>query len=474
MIRHLRTSQKIFYLWLAWIFWLPLPLGSNRPWSLAISLCVLFLLGGWLAHAISVGKVKRVPNLSFIKVPLALWSIWLCYGLIQMFPMPFAWVEILSPVSAELWLHSGAQARITVNAWESMMQWFWSFGLFCVFIMTWLLVNSRKRVRHLVVVIVAAGVLQALFGSLMTLSGLEWSFLIKKISGDGVATGTFVNRNHFAGFVVLCLSLGLGRLVGMLKMQARPQREWAQYLRDMVAVALSPKIRLRFYLAIMVIGVVLSHSRMGNASFFIAMLLSSVVALFVFKPLPKPLLVLIISLVVIDISILGAWFGVDRVVERIQQTGVVNQKTGLYTDQARLDVDEYSLIALSDFGLTGSGGGSYQSIFPLYRQHDVYQHYDHAHNDYLEFALEYGVVALCVLPALLLLSLWQAIKAQRNRKNRTMRGLGFGVGMAIFAVLMHSFVDFNLHIPAYSFYFVIILSLGWVSASGCRKDGVIR
>ncbi|MGV6851222.1 MAG: O-antigen ligase family protein [bacterium] len=464
----MRSCDKIFYAWLIWIFWLPLPLGSNRSWSLFLALGILFVLAAVLVRGLSTGKIRRKPEMSPIIVPLIIWVIWLLFGLFQLVPLPDAMLQALSPVAEQIWLQTDATGKITVNEWVSVEQWFWSLGLLVNFLITWTLVNSRKRIRLLITTVVAVGVLQALYGSLMTMSGLEWSFLVKKISGTGVATGTFVNRNHFAGFVVLCLSLGLGRLVGKLDLSSK-QRLWKQRIRDWAKLALSDKIRLRFYLAVMVIGLVMSHSRMGNASFFIAMLVTGILALYLFRPLPKPLLVLIMSLVIIDISILGAWFGVDRVVERIQQSGQIDHQTGLRRDQARLDVDEYSLNALADFPVFGSGGGSYQTIFPFYRQHDVYQYYDHAHNDYLEFSIEYGIPATLMMGWMVLMALFNAFKAQRLRKNRTLQGLGFGVSMAIIAGMIHAFVDFNLHIPAYSFYFSMILALAWVALHLGRK-----
>jgi O-antigen ligase len=63
----------------------------------------------------------------------------------------------------------------------------------------------------------------------------------------------------------------------------------------------------------------------------------------------------------------------------------------------------------------------------------------------------------------LLGSLWQAIQAQRRRHSRLMQGLGFGCTMAVVSLLIHSFADFNLHITANAFWFVVVLALCWVA-----------
>jgi hypothetical protein len=45
---------------------------------------------------------------------------------------------------------------------------------------------------------------------------------------------------------------------------------------------------------------------------------------------------------------------------------------------------------------------------------------------------------------------------------------GFAASMAITALLIHSTVDFNLHIPANAATFMVVLALGWISRFGGR------
>ncbi len=66
-----------------------------------------------------------------------------------------------------------------------------------------------------------------------------------------IAHGSFVNRNHFAGYLVMCLSMGLGVLIGSLTGEA--SRSWKQFFRNIIAWVLSTKMQLRLALVIMVI-----------------------------------------------------------------------------------------------------------------------------------------------------------------------------------------------------------------------------
>ena len=75
--------------------------------------------------------------------------------------------------------------------------------------------------KTLLQVLVFSGTFQAAYGAFMVLSGLELGFFVEKYVGQGVATGTFVNRNHFAGYLVMCLSAGIGLLLSQLSRDAR-------------------------------------------------------------------------------------------------------------------------------------------------------------------------------------------------------------------------------------------------------------
>jgi O-antigen ligase len=98
----------------------------------------------------------------------------------------------------------------------------------------------------------------------------------------------------------------------------------------------------------------------------------------------------------------------------------------------------------------------------MYDSGDVgFTYYKYAHNDYLHFATEFGLPGLAMLAAIVLLSLWQAARAQLERHDRMLRGLGCVVLMALVALLIHTAVDFNLQIPANAATFIAILAMAW-------------
>ncbi|MEM9315053.1 MAG: O-antigen ligase family protein [Pseudomonadota bacterium] len=450
-------GRDVTFPWLlAIVFLLPLPLGSNRDWLWMPLAAATFLLAAVVCNQLLREQATTSRALREAWPAHLALGTWLVFGAIQ-FLVPMPWL-------------GRAGNTISVEPAISASVWFQSLFLVVLFSLTLQLARSRRRVRRLMGVMVLAGVVQATYGALMTLSDLEFGAFGPKEHGIGLATGTFINRNHFAGFLELCLAVGLGALVAELGESQTASSTRAQ-IRNLAATLLGPKMRLRLSLAVMVVALVLSRSRMGNTAFFASLLITGALALLLMRRPPRSLVILLVSLLAIDILIVGTWFGVEQVVDRIQETGQYNETTGRYQDEDRLDVDAETLIAFAGYRWLGSGGGTFYTVFPSHRPADVAAYFDHAHNDYFEFLLEYGLLGVVPLVAFLLMSAATALHALRRRRDPLMKGVGFAVLMAVAAMGIHATVDFNLHIPANAAYFMMILALAWIAQRHRSRNG---
>ena len=308
--------------------------------------------------------------------------------------------------------------------------------------------DCHDRIKASAYTLVAAGFVQALYGGLTALN-----------DAGANAHGTFVNRNHYAGYLELCLAVGLGMLIAGLTGDS--SRTWRQFARDTLALLLSPTMRLRLALACLVIGLVLSRSRMGNTAFFVSLLVAGAIGLVFSKRATRSMVVVIASSVIIDITIIGAYFGVEQVVQRIEQT--------TFESEERDDIAGYALKMWHDFPVFGAGLGAFHIVFPKYPGADLGALYTHAHNDYMQFLVETGVLGLLLVGMIVLLSLVAALRAQYLRGDPLMRGLSFGAIMGITAMLIHSSVDFNLQIPSNAMTFIYVLGLAWISLNFGRQ-----
>ena len=323
-----------------------------------------------------------------------------------------------------------------------------------LYTLTLLMVTSRERLKQLVWCVAIAASLQALYGSIMVLSGLEYGFFEQKDYYRGVATGTFVNRNSLAGYLELSISLGIGLLLAQPTAYFGSAR---QRLRKFIEVLLGKKLVLRVLLAIMVIALVLTRSRMGNTAFFASLMVAGALALVLMRNKTTATTVLLGSLLVIDIAIVGTFFGVEKVAERLQKTSAQTE--------SRDEVTRDTFNIILDNPITGTGAGTFTHTFPAMKSSDVTTLglYNNAHNDYAQFASEFGVPATIALAFIVLWALWNGIVAMRQRNSRFYQGVGFSVTMAIVAIGIHSTVDFNLQIPANASLFVVILALAAVA-----------
>src|SRR5262249_43683061 len=115
-----------------------------------------------------------------------------------------------------------------------------------------------------------------------------------------------------------------------------------------------------------------------------------------------------------------------------------------FTDQVRAELWTDTLYAIRQFWPLRSGMGSFVPTFlslePL--EAVAASSPDRAHNDYLEFALEAGVIGMAVLAALVALLIWMAIGEWRKRPaDRHQIALAF---ITLLIVAAHSLVDYPL------------------------------
>ena len=448
-------ARFLFAAYLALLVAAPIPLGSNRPWSWTVLELWVFVLAVWWLVGFVRGR-HRVGT-TFIKSwpALACGALWLGYVWFQLVPLPFEVLSTLSPEAARWHEVAAAPARVdaaplTLDRHGTLQGALKSSAYLAFFGLSLLLLNRRERVRAAAFALVVSGFVQAMSGGLVALAGPL---------GES-AHGSFANRNHYAAYLVTCLSAGIGVLIASLT--GAVSRTWRQFFRNLAALILSPRMLLRLALVVMVIALVLTRSRMGNVSFFLSLLAVGAVGLALSRRATRSMVVLIASLVVIDVFIVGTYFGVERVLERVEQTRMDTED--------RDEIASYALDLWRDYPIFGSGLGSFHAVIPGYWGEFPDVPYTHAHNDYLQFACEVGAIGAALLGAMLLMSLLVALRAQQVRNDPLMRGISFGSMMGIIALMIHSAVEFSLQIPAIALTFMLVLALAWISLHHDRAD----
>lgn len=438
------SDKKLFHFYLGILIWAPLPLASNRLWSQSL------LCGLVLALTVFV-LISFLRDKSTLATPLKK-----SLPIIGLFSLSLIWISAQS-VSA---------FNLSISPFNSTHDSLLGWCLLAMFCLTLQLVRTKQRILLTGYVLVGSALFQAVYGSLMTLTGYEFSFLIPKESYEGVSTGTFINRNSQAGYLVMCVSLGIGLMISTLNDER--SANWRERGRRWLSALLSKKIILRIALLIIVSGLVMTHSRMGNTSFFASLMIMGVLGLLLSRKASRSMVILLTSLLILDIFVVGTFFGVQEVADRLQKTSIEKE--------SRDEVVRNTINMMQPQLMTGTGAGTFYTAFPEYRTEDIGRgFYVNTHNDYLEFSSEFGLLGVIPIGLVVLASLGAGLYAQYKRRNKLLRGIAFGASMSILAMLIHASVDFNLQMPANALTFMVVLAFAWIAVfkrSGREKRAV--
>jgi len=252
----------------------------------------------------------------------------------------------------------------------------------------------------------------------------------------GVATGFFANANHMALLLVITLPF----LTAMLARAGDGKRN-VQRLSGALALVAGAAL-------VIAVGIALNGSLAGYG-LAIPVLLASVVIAFPGRASLRWLTLLA------AISMIGAvgWLSTMPIGSSAARSSA---ETSV---QSRHEMLVTSLEAAKNFMPFGSGVGSFQRVYALYEDHDRLDpttFVNHAHDDYVELALETGVPGVILLAAFLL---WWANAAWAAWRRPRPDPFALAASVASAAVLLHSVVDFPLRTAAISACFAMCLVL---------------
>lgn len=446
MNEHTVAEKASFVGLLILIVWLPIPLASHRPlaWSIFEIVVAIQTIALVAAYRFNF-PWSRLASYLWLLIPLLCFQLW---SLVQLIPLPIEWLRSLSPSAYEVYqplpIESATLSLDRGATWSAMLK---GVAYLLVVVNSFLLIDSSRRVKLVMMAIVISGTFQAFYAAIMVLTDTKVSPVFGFVE-KGIATGSFVYKNHLANYLLMSLSIGFGLIVAQLHQSASGswQNRSKRWLQGMV----SSKMLIRLSLVVMVIALVMTRSRMGNTAFFLVTILAGVVALTLYRNRPRALTILICSLLIVDTLVVGTLFGLVEVKERLENTSVLVE--------SRDQVIFWGQDIIKDYPLTGVGVGGFYSIFPSYTQFNI-GYYDYAHNDYLQFMVEAGIPMTIILGSSILWAIYLSLKTVKTRNNKIFKGASLGCLMGIVGMLIHITVDFQLQPPANAVTFLLILVL---------------
>jgi O-antigen ligase len=316
----------------------------------------------------------------------------------------------------------------TASAYETRMQ----FQLLIVYlILLILLPQAYYRMNHwrgLLWFLMSLGFFVSVFGILqhLTFNGKLYWFRVMRYGG--YPFGPYVNRNHFAGFAEILIPVALVPLV-----LGKVRRE-RLFLVGLFAV-------------VPIVALILSASRGGIISFAIQLVI--LFSLLLVRRLHSKHLLgggVLVLCAILAVS----WIGVQEVLQRFSGYQVLDISLG---KRASMSQDTWRIFL--DHPALGTGLGTLQTVFPPYETSYDAKIVNHSHNDYLEALADTGVAGgLCCLWFLAVL-FTESVKGLKELGSSFGAALNLSGLVGCCGLLVHSLIDFNLHIPANALLFFV-------------------
>jgi len=456
--RHL----DLFVLLLVLLAWVPVPVGSNRGWSVAIlQATALTIVGVWsLRYA---RKPFAVPvAVRELHVALSILLLWLCVPLVQIAPLPTWLVRVVSggsesPYSVMFVLPHSDFQYISVDRGATLSGFLRQCALVAVFFGVLALATTRSRLRAALVLLFFVGFVEALYGLTLYLGG-DGIGLWNPGHEPGTVSGTYINQNHFAGLMEMSIPAGMG----LLMMDWKPH-ESGYGLKSSFRVILSLTFGRRglvlFALLVMFAAMILSTSRGAMGSLAAAITAFALISAMKKRKETRELKVGLVAITLVGIAII--WLGPGQLTDKLASSGLSSN---------RGDLRELSYAVIAENPVIGSGVGTYRWVLPKYKDERFGSgFYEHAHNDYLEILGEQGMLGFLVLFLATGMIVAGIMKANNRQKDSFARGVLFASLVGCMSLLLHGLVDFNLHIPANAAWFSALLGMGAV-ATGMRTE----
>lgn len=463
-------SQKVIeYGILALILFSPLPAASVYEWSILVFQLMIFIM----MAAYFIGKEASPASGALtaqLKWPRYLFSGAALYIFFQILPLPYFMVKILSPKAfsfRELFSPEFNQFKFMSISLMPNHTFREGLELLTYFLFGFLIIKTitkKKQILRLIYALVALGTFQTFYGFFELYNKSPRILFYKKEFYLNDVTGTFVNRNHFSGYLEMIIPLAIGLLLSRINLNSITNLNWKNRLLRLSEKGKYKNFLLGLSIILMSLGIIFSRSRSGNFLLFFSIFLFLILSLIYSsrKKIHGKGLKRIFSIFILGIIFMTLYLGIDATIERFTMEKILADQRPIFWSQTA-DI-------IGDFPLLGSGLGTFAEIYPAYEKTGIQAHLSHAHNDFLEYISELGILGFLFLFGGIFFILIKVFLSWRERRDPEVRAIVLGCMISVTIILIHSITDFNLHIPANMLLFTVVISLMILTVSIGKSD----
>ena len=386
----------------------PLAFGAVEPWSIfALEACAMSLLGLW-AYKQWVNGALNVTDHALYR-PMAAF---------------FALVLVQWMVGTTAYRHV-TYTHLLLYAAYGML----------VFVVTQTLRRS-SQFEQLAKLFTGYGAAVAAFAVLQGMAPNGKLYWIWPLEQGGSIYGPYVNHNHYAGLMEMLTPFPLVLAATRFTDGNR-------------------KIAVAGIAALMAGSIFLSGSRGGMAAIAVQMLVLGVFLVRKRKGNWKQPLTLGAFVAVVIVFLI--WIGGNELTRRL--VSIHSEAREEINGGVRLAIDRDCLRMLLKRPLLGWGLGAFPVVYPEYRSFYTTFFVNQAHNDYLQLLVETGLAGFSVAIWFLVLVFRHAKGKLRNWTETANGAMTMAALLGCVGIMVHSFLDFNLQIPANAALFYVLCAI---------------
>lgn len=441
----------------------PLAFGSVQIWASAVMEIAAFLVfGAWLIKTRNDEDSWLVATGSVSKVLVVLLLAFVSLIIIQMVPLPAWFLRLLSPNIAAFYerftVDGNAEWRmLSIYPWATKQELLKLLSYAAVF---WVIADhyrTKEQAETLVrkIIVIALSLIFFAFVQKLTWNGkIFWLFPIDahaEASRNFAIWGPYINRNHFAGYLEMCIPLGLSMI--LYSTAKTHTSHHATVLKRLASVISSKRfsyLGLWSVATLVMIGALFMTLSRGGIIGFLCSAVFLIVLARMRRGLRKKIIIPVFAGLLLLLMVMVA--GWNRIEDRFEQLG---EEATL----RRADVWADSAMIVKDYPLVGTGLGTFQNSYQQYQSHSSTTFYDHAHNDYVELLTDTGIAGFILGGALVVTFFIMLFRNWLKRHSTYTKTIGAGGMASLLAISVHSFTDFNLHIPANAMLLAVVAGI---------------
>jgi len=396
-------------------------------WVLVLGLCVLLIFA-----VLAFGAVDEWSIFALEAGAAVLFLVWAARQLVSkelklsQNPLYLPAFLFFGLILAQIVLRRSAYGYVT--KYEALQ--YISYGIVLLIGAECVREEGARKIFALVMIVFGAG--YAFFALAQELTSNGKIFWVHSPKFGGSIYGSYVNHDHYAGLMEMLVPIPFVLSMGHLLKGGK------RVLVGSCAVLMAGTIFL-------------SGSRGGMLAFVLEMVLFAAMT---FGRRRSPRIAL--GSVTVCVFILALLIFVGKGQEVLGRLGDLSPGT-------RLEMTKDSLKMFSRRPVFGWGLGTFPTVYPSYRSFYTNLFVNEAHNDYAQLLVETGLLGFALMLWFLICLYRNGLPTSRRWEFKWDGAVSLAALLGCTGILLHSFVDFNLQIPANAALFYVLCGL---AASG--------